>query len=707
MTAKFGLLIDAKTKGENNIKRLGNSMQGVEGKAKNLGMAVKGVGLAFKALFAAAAIGGFSAFVKGAVDSADAFGKLSTRTGVAADKLQAYANAGKLADVSQSDLETGLRTLARTQAEAADGVATYADAYKKLGLDVKKADGSLKPSDKLLGEIADKFQDLPNGPEKAAVAMDIFGRSGSKLITMLNGGTEALERFNYETSENFAQNAEYFNDQITILQIQFDGFRKQLADALLPALNAIVEVFSELFDSETDFSALFTVVDVGVRGIAFAVLGVVKAIDELVRLLQTAFRIVDAARKFDFGEVGRLGKEYGAGVAGRFQTSREQFNKILFGTSEVGADYGGGGGGAGALGGLDQNGSKTSNQQKEVVKMSQTEFELRQAIRDARKEENETALVNAQFALEAFEIGNKFNGDVLGARDALLNAELDKNIALRRIEDQRAEAALQAAEEQRAAAQAALEADPGYQMKQQLEQLLEVENQVAAGATAIGSAFSNAFTSVITGSKSGKEALADMMASVAEHFLDMAAQIIAQQIAMIIYGTIMKALGIGLGGGGAESAGGSFAGVPNSTLDSVLPSTSSLADAAVMPGFASGGYVSGPTRALVGEGGQGEYVIPENKMRESMARYSRGARGSAVIPETGGSGTSGEGGGTAVVAPIDVRYTVERINSVDYVTADQFQAGMRQAADQGAKQGEQQTLRRLQMSSGTRKRLGM
>ena len=94
-------------------------------------------------------------------------------------------------------------------------------------------------------------------------------------------------------------------------------------------------------------------------------------------------------------------------------------------------------------------------------------------------------------------------------------------------------------------------------------------------------------------------------------------------------------------------------------------------------------------------------------MRESMARYSRGARGSSVIPETGGSGTSGEGGGAAVAAPIDVRYTVERINSVDYVTADQFQDGMRRAANQGAKQGEQQTLKRLQMSSGTRKRLGM
>jgi uncharacterized small protein (DUF1192 family) len=699
MAAKFGLLIDAKTKGENNIKRIGNSMQGVEGKAKNLGMAVKGVGLAFKALFAAAAIGGFSAFIKGAVDSADAFGKLSTRTGVAADKLQAYANAGKLADVSQSDLETGLRTLARTQAEAADGVATYADAYKKLGLDVKKADGSLKPSDQLLGEIADKFQDLPNGPEKAAVAMDIFGRSGSKLITMLNGGTEALERFNYETSENFAQNAEYFNDQITILQIQFDGFRKQLADALLPALNAIVEVFSDLFDSKTDFSALFTVVDVGVRGIAFAVLGVVKAIDELVRLLQTAFRIVDAARKFDFGEVGRIGQEYGAGVAGRFGTSREQFNKLIFGTSEVGADYGGGG--AGALAGLDQNGGpsrqKQAGQQKQIVKMSQDEFELRQAIRDARKEENETALVNAQFALEAFEIGNSFNGDVLGARDALLDAELDKNIALRRIEDERAEAARQAAEEQRAAAQAALEADPGYQMKQQLEELLSVQNQVAAGATAIGNSFSNAFRSVIDGSKTGKEALADMMSAVAEHFMDMAAQIIAQQLAMILYGTIMKALGVGL----PTMSSGSpidIAGADASTLGAL---------GGIPTGYAEGGYASGPTRALVGEGGEGEYLIPESKMRESMARYSRGARGSSVIPETGGSGTSGEGGGTAVAEPIDVRYTVERINSVDYVTADQFQAGMRQAANQGAKQGEQQTLKRLQMSSSTRKRIGM
>jgi hypothetical protein len=371
MTAKFGLLIDAKTKGENNIKRLGNSMQGVEGKAKNLGMAVRGVGNAFKALFAAAAVAGFSAFVKGAIDSADAFGKLSTRTGIAADKLQAYVNAGKLADVSQSEIENGLRKLTQTQVEASEGVKTYSEAYAKLGLSVKQADGSLKPSDQLLGEIADKFQDLPNGPEKAAIAMDIFGRSGSKLITLLNGGTEALERFNYETSVNFAQNAEYFNDQITILQIKFDGFRKQLADALLPALNAILEAFSDLFDSGQDFTPLFKVIEAGIRGVASVVLGLVQATRFFVRTLQDLVNIATLVGQGKFGQAFDVAK---TGLA----DTREQFfkdiaaqGKTLFGRSEVGVDYGGGGTGFTPVqidsgGTLDKTTEKASKNTKEM-----------------------------------------------------------------------------------------------------------------------------------------------------------------------------------------------------------------------------------------------------------------------------------------------------------------------------------------------------
>jgi len=242
-------------------------------------------------------------------------------------------------------------------------------------------------------------------------------------------------------------------------------------------------------------------------------------------------------------------------------------------------------------------------------------------------------------------------------------------------------------------ARKARENDPLVRMQEELDKLVSKETQALHAATSIGNAFTDAFGDVITGTKSVSEAGADMLKSIASDFLAMAKKIIAQQLAMILYQTILKALGGPSFNSPAASPGGS-AGVAG------------IGGNGFISPFAEGGYVNKPTNALIGEGGEPEYVIPASKMRESMSRYSRGSRGGGVIPSDGGSSASGDGG-VAVAAPIDVRYTVERINSVDYVTADQFQSGMRQAADQGAKQGEQQTLKRLQMSSGTRKRLGM
>lgn len=340
MTAKFGMLISAKTTGENDIKRLGNSMQGVQGKAKNLGMAVKGVGLAFKAMFAAAAVGGITAFVKSSIDAADALGKLEVRTGIAAAKLQSYVNAGKLADVSQKQLATGLKTLARTQLEAADGVATYADAYNKLGISVKNSDGTIKQSDQLLGEIADTFATLPDGPEKTAIALDIFGKSGADMITMLNGGKASLEEFNYQLSDRFAQNAEYYNDQITKLGFKFEGFRMQLADALLPALTAITEVFADLFASGQDFTPLFKIIEGGVRGVSSVVLGLVQSMKFFIRVIRDLVNIATLVGQRKFGEAFDVAKTGLADTGAQFLTDLEAQRKVLFGTSEAPDGYG-------------------------------------------------------------------------------------------------------------------------------------------------------------------------------------------------------------------------------------------------------------------------------------------------------------------------------------------------------------------------------
>ena len=230
-----------------------------------------------------------------------------------------------------------------------------------------------------------------------------------------------------------------------------------------------------------------------------------------------------------------------------------------------------------------------------------------------------------------------------------------------------------------------------------LIKLVDVGNQVVTAADAIGTSFATAFKGIVSGTVSAQQALATFFQSVADAFLDMAAQIIAKWITMTILNSVLKLFP---GGNGLSTGGGS--GFDMGSLNNVGMGTFNPANR-----FAEGGFVTGPTNAIIGEGGQPEYVIPASKMRESMGRYAAGARGAAVIG--GGNGGGDTGGGTATMAgsSIDVRYTVERINTVDYVTADQFQTGMRQAASQGAAQGEQRTLRRLQQSPSTRRRVGM
>ena len=365
--------------------------------------------------------------------------------------------------------------------------------------------------------------------------------------------------------------------------------------------------------------------------------------------------------------------------------------------SEVRIPELGGGTGNGTGGGRTRGGGAA----KERVDMSQELFDLNKRLLGQSDALTEAERIVLNFQIEK----QKIEEDNLGPREEeikLLKAAagfeqdiLDRREEQQKVTDEANKKAAREAKRQEEAAQRRLEADPGFQMQQQLEKLLETQNQVAFAATSMGDAFANAFGDVVTGAKTGQEALADMLKSIASDFLDMAKKIIAQQLAMILYGTIMKALGVSMPGGGM---GGENYFDPKTGLGVAGPNF----------GYAEGGYVNKPTNALIGEGGEPEYIIPASKMRESMSRYSNGARGNSVIPANGGgSGMEDSGGGVAVAAPIDVRYSVERINSVDYVTADQFQTGMRSAAEQGAKRGEQNTLKRLQMSGGTRKRLGL
>ena len=121
-------------------------------------------------------------------------------------------------------------------------------------------------------------------------------------------------------------------------------------------------------------------------------------------------------------------------------------------------------------------------------------------------------------------------------------------------------------------------------------------------------------------------------------------------------------------------------------------------------GYAAGGYVNRPTNALIGEGGEGEYVIPESKLASSLSRFQAGHRGSSVVPGGVGGGASGGGSGE-----VTVNYTGPTLNfnGDEYVPRSAVPQIINSAAMAGASAGRANTMKDLKNSRSQRARLGL
>jgi hypothetical protein len=80
--------------------------------------------------------------------------------------------------------------------------------------------------------------------------------------------------------------------------------------------------------------------------------------------------------------------------------------------------------------------------------------------------------------------------------------------------------------------------------------------------------------------------------------------------------------------------------------------------------------------ALVGEGGEREFIIPESKMAAASANYLSGARGGAVVPQaSGGGGSTGNAQISITTGP------VMQMDSEQYVTLSDLERAMQMTAD--------------------------
>lgn len=150
---------------------------------------------ATKAVAGAAAAGatGIYAVTKGASEAADDLITMGDITGYSTDELQKMAYAAELVDVSVETMTGSQTKLTKSMDASLKGTGAQAEAFTRLGINVKNADGTLRDSKDVWNETIDALGKVSNETERDALAMDLMGKSAKELNPLIKAGSKSLK----------------------------------------------------------------------------------------------------------------------------------------------------------------------------------------------------------------------------------------------------------------------------------------------------------------------------------------------------------------------------------------------------------------------------------------------------------------------------------------------------------------------------------
>lgn len=217
--------------------------------------------LASGATAAGTAIAGFAAgfsvlaagqYVRSLLDAAGGLGELAEQAGVGTDALQILQFAGAAAGVSAEQLQGALQQLTRRIGEAGTGSGEMAKAFYELGISARNTDGSLRSTEDVLGDIADRIAAAEDPAERARIAVELFGRSGQTLLPILSQGRAGLQEFEASAraagvvlSGTLIGQADAAGDSIGALILRVTALQQRLAALSAPTITAAVARLDE------------------------------------------------------------------------------------------------------------------------------------------------------------------------------------------------------------------------------------------------------------------------------------------------------------------------------------------------------------------------------------------------------------------------------------------------------------------------------
>lgn len=309
MASKVEVVIDGKNKAGPAFKEANKQLGDISSQAKAAGAAI----------VAALSVSAVSSFIQNSIDAADAAGKSAQATGLLVDEYTALKYAAELAGVGTEKLDGALGKFNKTIDGAAQGGKSQTEAFKRLGISVRDAEGNVKTSGALLAEVADKFQQLPDGVQKSALAMQLFGKSGAAMIPLLNEGAAGLAEMRKEAEAlgvvigpEMVARSEVFNDNLTKISQAADGAANGVTADLLPSLVSLSELMVDL-NKNTGAASV----------IGRALGGVLKVMTSGVLTLGAGFQILGSSIAAAAAEAVAIAKGDFAGAADILRQARQ------------------------------------------------------------------------------------------------------------------------------------------------------------------------------------------------------------------------------------------------------------------------------------------------------------------------------------------------------------------------------------------------
>ena len=234
-----------------DTKDMERGLKSARAKMKAFGNQIKKIGKVM-AVAGAAVVGAIALMVRSYVKAGDEIHKMALRTGFSTEALSALKYAAEISGASIDDLEKAVKKMAKTISDASKeggALATYVRAFDRIGLSAEDL-LELSPEEQF-DKITRAIADLESPTLRAALAQEIFGRAGTKLLPLMAEGAEGIDKLTKKAeqlgliwSQDAANAAAKLNDSITTLRGSFTGLTRRLVEELVPAFSVIADEFT-------------------------------------------------------------------------------------------------------------------------------------------------------------------------------------------------------------------------------------------------------------------------------------------------------------------------------------------------------------------------------------------------------------------------------------------------------------------------------